>query len=190
MDDAENANTPAVADATDSKGWQLVYTVARHEKAVAAQLQSRGIDNFVPLYRTIHRWHKRSVNLELPLFPSYVFIHVNGSNRRAVVTVPGLVSIVSFQGRPAVVPEEQVVAVQNALKFRRAYPCPYLASGSRVRLISGPLGGIVGVIDRLKGFHHKFHRKRSRGRRTGAGQLPTAISMPLTCMCIEPWFKF
>jgi hypothetical protein len=79
---AENTSTPAVADATDPQGWQLVYTVARHEKAVAAQLQSRGIDNFAPLYKTIHRWHKRSVTLELPLFPSYAFIHLNGSNRR------------------------------------------------------------------------------------------------------------
>src|SRR6266550_6579306 len=152
LDLGEIASTPAVADATDLKGWQLVYTVARHEKAVAAQLQSRGIDNFVPLYKTVHLWHNRSVNLELPLFPSYVFIHLDGSNRRNVVTVPGIVSIVSFQGRPAVVPAEQIAAVQNALKFRRVHPCPYLASGNRVRIMSGPLAGIVGVIDRVKGF--------------------------------------
>jgi transcription antitermination factor NusG len=152
LDLGKSASTPAVADATDPKAWQLVYTVAHHEKTVAAHLQSRGIDHFVPLYKTIHRWRKRLVNLELPLFPSYVFLHLDGSNRHNVVTVPGVVSIVSFQGRPAVVPEDQIAAVQNALKFRRAHPCPYLASGNRVRIMSGPLSGIVGVIDRVKGF--------------------------------------
>src|SRR5258705_10554177 len=89
-----SVSTPPVADATDLKGWQLVYTMARHEKAVAAQLESRGIDNFLPLYKTTHLWLKRSVHLEPPLFPSYVFIHLDGSNRRDVVTVPGIVSIV------------------------------------------------------------------------------------------------
>ena len=147
----KSANIP-LADATDPKGWQLVYTIARHEKAVAAQLESRGVEHFLPLYKTSHRWHNRLVNLELPLFPSYVFVHLNGSNRRNVVTVPGIVDIVCFQGRPAVVPEEQIAAVQNALKFRRAYPYPYLASGNRVRIMSGPLSGIVGVIDRVKGL--------------------------------------
>jgi transcription antitermination factor NusG len=81
-----------------------------------------------------------------------VFIHLDASNRRDVVTVPGIVNIVSFQGRPAVVPEEQIAAVQHALKFRRAHPCPYLANGKRVRIMSGPLTGIVGVIDRVKGI--------------------------------------
>jgi transcription antitermination factor NusG len=152
LDLGASASTPVVADAADPKGWQLVYTVARHEKVVATQLESRGIDNFVPLYKATHLWHKRSVNLELPLFPSYVFIHLDESNRRNVVTVPGIVSIISFQGRPAVVPAEQIAAIQNALKCRRVHPCPYLASGNRVRIISGPLAGIVGVIDRVKGF--------------------------------------
>jgi transcription antitermination factor NusG len=152
LDLSESVSASEVADATDPKGWQLVYTVARHEKAVAAQLEARGIDNFLPLYKTTHLWRTRSVNLELPLFPSYVFIHLDSSNRRDVVTVPGIVSIVSFQGRPAVVHEEQIASVQNALKFRRAHPCPYLANGDRVRIMSGPLAGIVGVIDRVKGF--------------------------------------
>ncbi len=152
FDLGESTGTPTAVNATGPKGWQLVYTVARHEKAVAAQLQARGIDNFVPLYKTIHLWHKRSANLELPLFPSYVFTHLDGSNRHNVVTVPGVVSIVSFQGLPACVPEEQIAAVQNALRFRHVHPCPYLASGNRVRITSGPLSGIVGVIDRVKGF--------------------------------------
>jgi transcription antitermination factor NusG len=146
------ASIPVAENPTKPRGWQLVYTVARHEKSVAAQFRSRGIDHFVPLYETIHRWRSRSVKLTLPLFPSYVFVRLDESNRRNVITAPGVVSIVSCQGHPAVVPAEQIAAIQNALTFQHAHPCPYLASGKRVRIMSGPLRGIVGVIDRVKGF--------------------------------------
>lgn len=140
------------AGTTTAKGWQLVYTVARHERTVAAQLKCRCVDYFLPLYEVTHHWGNRSVKLELPLFPSYLFVRLNESNRRDVVTIPGIVSIVSFQGRPALVPEEQIAAIQSALRFRRAHPYSYLASGNRVLITSGPLSGIIGVIDRVKGF--------------------------------------
>lgn len=143
----------ATTDGADGlRGWQVVYTVARHEKAVAAQLQARGVEHFLPLYETVHRWHNRSVKLALPLFPGYVFVRLCALNRRAIVTVPGIVSIVSFRGHPATVPDDQIAAIQNALKFQHAHPCPYLANGKRVRIMSGPLCGIVGVIDRMKGL--------------------------------------
>jgi transcription antitermination factor NusG len=147
---AENLRAAAVRDAISPKGWQLVYTVARHENTVAAQLQARGVEFYLPLYEVTHCWGRRSVKLQLSLFPSYVFVRLTALNRRNVVTTPGVVSVVSFQGQPALVPEEQITAVQNALRFRRAHPCSYLANGNRVLITTGPLRGIVGVIDRIK----------------------------------------
>jgi len=153
--DLAEVSAPAVAATTTpihSNGWQLAYTIARHEKVVATQLRSRGVESVVPVYKANHRWNKRAVTLELPLFPSYVFLHCNESNRYAVVSVPGLVSIVSFQGKPATVPHEELMAILTALKFRDSEPCPYLALGKRVRITSGPLAGVVGVIERIKGL--------------------------------------
>jgi transcription antitermination factor NusG len=138
--------------APDPQGWQLVYTVARHEKTVAAQLRSRGIDYFLPVHQVVHQWGARSVKIELPLFPCYVFLRLNASNRRDIITVPGIVHVVSFSGQPATVSEAEIATVQNALKFRHAYPCTYLANGKRVLIRSGPLRGILGVIDRVKGL--------------------------------------
>jgi transcription antitermination factor NusG len=131
-------------------GWQLVYTVARHEKAVSAQLRARGVDCYLPLSTVIHRWKERRATVDIPLFPAYVFFRLTTSNRREVVMTPGVVQIVSFQGAPAVVPDDQVRAVQLALQHRNTCPCPYLAGGRRVQIMSGPLQGIIGVIDRIK----------------------------------------
>lgn len=142
----------ATTSTQDLDGWQLAYTVARHEKVVNAQLQSRGIDSVLPIYKTVHRWNKRNVTVELPLFPNYVFLRCNESNRQRVITVSGIVNLVRFQGQMATIPNEELQAVLNALKFRQAVPCPYVAVGQSVRIIAGPLSGVVGVIERIKGI--------------------------------------
>lgn len=139
-------------NATAPAGWQLAYTVARHEKTVAAHLEARNIEHYVPLYKTNRHWGTRSVRLDLPLFPCYVFMRLTPSNICTVRTVPGIVSLVTFQGRPASVPEEQVAVIRNVLGCRRASPHPYIAMGQRVRICSGPMRGVVGVIDRIKGL--------------------------------------
>jgi len=132
--------------------WQLVYTIARHEKIVAAQLEARGISNVLPRYKSSRRWNNRTFEVELPLFPSYVFLRCNSTNRSIALSVPGIVSLVSFNGHPASVDDAQVMGIANALKYRDAHPCAYLAKGHRVRIVSGPLSGIVGVIHRIKGL--------------------------------------
>jgi transcription antitermination factor NusG len=149
---SRNRLTAPVLSLVQSQDWQLVYTVARHEKVVATHLNARGVEYSLPLYRTVHRRNKRAASVDLPLFPAYVFVHLNESNRRLVLTAPGVVRIVCFHGTPAVVPDEQIQAIQNALKFRLAHPCDYLAGGKRVRIMAGTLAGIVGVVDRVKGF--------------------------------------
>ena len=147
------ANPNAVlVNAIAPAGWQLVYTVARHEKMVAAHLGARNIEHYVPLYQTVRQWGTRSVRVDLPLFPCYVFIRLTPSNLCTVRTVPGIVSIVSFQGQPASVPEEQIAVIRNVLGCRHANPHPYIAMGQRVKITSGPMRGVVGVIDRIKGL--------------------------------------
>jgi len=131
--------------------WQLVYTVPRHEKSVSAQLNSRDIKHVLPVYRSKRQWNARRVEIDLPLFPSYVFVQCDSTNRRAVLSVPGIVTLISFNGHPATVEHTALMAILNALKMRNAHPCAYLAQGRRVRIQSGPLAGIVGTIQRIKG---------------------------------------
>ena len=143
---ADRSNCPAPRD------WQLVYTAAHHEKVVAVHFQSRGIEHLLPVHRAAHRWNKRVVTVDVPLFPGYVFLHCDEVNRHAVITTPGVVSLVTFQDKPAAVPHSEISAIVNALKYREAYPCAYLAIGQRVRVRSGPLAGVIGVIERIKGL--------------------------------------
>ena len=83
-----------------STRWFAVTVKPQHEKAVAAQLEAKGLEGYVPVYRDRHRWSDRVRTVELPLFPRYVFARFRLAERLSVVTVPSVTSIVSFGGKP------------------------------------------------------------------------------------------
>lgn len=135
-------------------GWYAIYTSSRHEKAVAKQLEDRGIESFLPLYRTWHRWKDRRKLVELALFPSYVFVRIEARNRLRVLQVPGVVNLVNFNGEPAALPEQEINALRNGLESHiYAEPHPYLRVGRKVRVVRGPMAGAEGILSRKKDKH-------------------------------------
>jgi len=139
----------------DSRGtsvhWYAVYTNARHEKAVARQLEERNIETFLPLYRSWQRWKDRRKQVELALFPSYVFVRIVTSDRLRVLQVAGVVHLVSFNGQLAALPDEDIAALRSGLlNDVHAEPCPYLRIGRRVRVVAGPMAGTEGILARKK----------------------------------------
>ncbi len=131
--------------------WYAVYTRTRHEKSVAEQCKLRGVATFLPLYCVQRRWKQRRAKVLLPLFPSYVFVRIALRDRLRVLGIPGIVSIVSFRGVPAVVPKAQIESLSRAVSLGRANPAIYLQSGKRVRVTAGPLVGLEGIVVDVRG---------------------------------------
>jgi transcription termination/antitermination protein NusG len=146
-------NSPELWLSADSQPcWYAAYTQANHEKKAASEISRRGVESFLPLYRTARRWSDRRVELEMPLFQGYVFVHLALSDRLKVLQVPGVVRIVGFGGLPAPLPEEQISTLRAGLTGHlRAEPHPYLNVGRRVTIKRGPLAGMQGVLLRRKG---------------------------------------
>ena len=131
--------------------WYAAYTHARHEKKVAQQLLERGIEHFLPVYRSVRRWKDRQKELDLVLFPGYVFTRINFADKLRVLQLPGVVRFVSFNGQPAPVDGEDLNALRNALQQGlRAEHHPYLTVGRRVKVVRGPLSGARGILVRVK----------------------------------------
>jgi transcription antitermination factor NusG len=87
----------------------------------------------------------------MALFPGYVFVNLNLANRLGVVRAPGFVQFVAFQGRPAMVPDGEIGALESSLAAGlRAEPHPYLREGKKVRVKSGPLANTEGIMIRRK----------------------------------------
>ena len=131
--------------------WYAAYTRANHEKNVARQLESRSVDFFLPLYEKVSKWKDRTVKLRLPLFPGYVFVRLVLEEKLRLLQIPGVVHLVGSSGRPVPLPENEMQALREGLnKSILAEPCPYLRVGRRVRVRSGPLKGMEGILLKKK----------------------------------------
>jgi len=130
-----------------ASGWYALYTRHQCEKVVCQALSDKGFDAFLPQYRAIHPWKDRRKELFLPLFPNYVFIRGGLDRMLNILTTPGVHSFVAWAGRPADIPQEEIDAVRRLVDSSlRIEPHPFLKCGDWVRIKSGPLEGIQGIL--------------------------------------------
>lgn len=142
-------STPSIQN--EAQHWYAVYTLPRHERSVADHLHERGLETFLPFYTEQRIWNDRRVNVEMPLFPGYVFVQMHLANKSILLSRPGVIRIVSFGSVPAVIPDEDIAMLRSTLKTWRAAPYPFLAAGSPVRIKAGPFAGLCGKVIRRDG---------------------------------------
>lgn len=135
----------------DAVRWYAAYTSANHEKRVSEQLRAHEVEQFLPLYSSFRRWKDRRVTLNLPLFPGYLFVRIALRDRLKVLQVPGVARLVGFDGKAAALPEKEIEALRTGFADGvQARPHPYLATGRLVRIKSGPMAGLRGILERRK----------------------------------------
>jgi transcription antitermination factor NusG len=144
-------NMNLIGGSEPSPAWYALHTSHQHEKAVASVLSNKGFHTFLPLYDVAHRWKDRTKQLSLPLFPCYVFLRGGLDRRLQVLSTPGVHGFVGWSGRAAVIPEREIQAVTRMLESSlRLEPHPFLKCGDWVRIRSGPLAGLEGILVRKK----------------------------------------
>ncbi len=146
---AWSAPAPLLTIAEQPQKWYALLTRARHEKVVAHRLRERGVTTFLPLFTEVRRWSDRKKSIELPLFSCYVFAKLAGSNeaRLTALRVDGVFSVVGARGEGSPIPDEQIDAVRRLLEQRLPWHAhPFLKIGQRVRIRSGALEGVEGIL--------------------------------------------
>jgi transcription termination/antitermination protein NusG len=124
--------------------WFAVYVKYRHEKTAALALKGKGYEAFLPTYVKVHRDSKK---FELPLFPGYVFCRLEVSNMLPVLTIPGVFSIIGRGRDPEPISEVDIESIRHMVGSGLTLcPWPYVFRGQELRLTSGPLRGIQGVV--------------------------------------------
>src|SRR5882672_1401889 len=132
--------------------WYAAYTCANREKRVREQLEQRSVESFLPVYEAVRRWKDRRMQLQLPLFPGYVFVRMALVDRLRVLQVPSVVRLVGFNGHLSALHDEEIEGLKKGLAGGvRAEPHPFLTAGRRVRIRTGPLQGREGILIRRKG---------------------------------------
>jgi transcription antitermination factor NusG len=133
----------------DQTRWYAVRTRSRHEKLVARQLESQGIQSFLPIVTKISKWSDRSKEVELPLFSGYAFVRLDhsSSDRVRVLQTQGVVNFVGVQGSGIPIPDQEIQNINTVLASRVNYQeRPYLHVGQRVRVSGGALDGVEGIL--------------------------------------------
>lgn len=131
--------------------WFALRVRSNFERITSNYLQEKGFEQFTPFYKAKRRWSDRIKIVEFPLIAGYVFCRFSFEQRLSVLRTPGVVSVVSFGGKPVPVEEREIQDLQTVVASgRNALPWPYLRVGQRVRLRGGALNGLEGLLLDLK----------------------------------------
>jgi transcriptional antiterminator NusG len=132
----------------EGPAWYVIHARSRHEAKVELALRQKGIEIFLPKIIIRSRRQDRKLLIKVPLFPGYLFVRtkLESYGYREILKAPGVVRLLG-NGSPIPVPEETVHSIRAIVESDNpSYPWPYLQTGSRVRVLDGPLAGTVGVI--------------------------------------------
>jgi len=134
-----------------SLSWYAVHVRSKSERVVSTVLEYKGVDQFLPTYRSRRIWADRIKTLDLPLFPGYVFCRIPLDQRNRVVTIDGVVGFVGAGRLPTPVSETEIQAIRAVVQSgMESRPWPFLKIGQSVRIERGPLAGISGILIRVK----------------------------------------
>ena len=139
-----------------SKRWYVAMVRMHHEKKVSERLSKVGIENFVPVQQEIHQWSDRRKMVESVLLPMMVFVYADAKERKEVLSFSTVSRYMVMRGEssPTVIPDEQMARFRFMLDYSEEAVCMNsapLARGEKVRVIKGPLTGLVGELVTIEG---------------------------------------
>lgn len=129
--------------------WYALQTRPRHEKVVVQRLNERGVQTFLPIVSEVHRWSDRKKRVQLPLFSCYAFARFapNRVDRLRILRVEGVLGLVGSGHEGTPIPDDQIDAVKMLLNGSVEWSAyPFLKIGQRVRIRSGSLNGLEGIL--------------------------------------------
>jgi len=142
---------PEVAAAPRPNPWFAIRVKSQYEKITAAVLHNKGYEELAPMYRSRRYWSDRVKELDLPLFPGYIFCRFDPLHRLPVLTSPGIVCIIGVGKTPVPVDDGEIARIQAIVSSGAlAYPWPFLRVGQKVTITRGPLLGVEGFLVSLK----------------------------------------
>lgn len=139
-----------------SKRWYVALVRMHHEKKVSERLAKMGIDSFVPVQQQVHQWSDRRKVVDTVLLPMMVFVHCDPKERMEVLSLSTVSRYMVMRGEssPAIIPDAQMARFRFMLDYSAESVCMNsspLARGEEVRVIKGPLAGLVGELVTLDG---------------------------------------
>ena len=129
------------------KNWIAVYTKSRHEQIVVNELNKKNIESYCPMFKERRQWSDRKKWVHFPLFRSYVFANIEINENIYVLQTIGVNKIVKFQEKISIIPDQVIDNIKNIIEGGyNVEQTDYFIKGDEVRVVSGPLKDLDGVV--------------------------------------------
>ncbi len=162
--------------------WYVVHTCCHHESRVEGRLRQIGLEVFLPRLTVVRRWQDRKKVLQIPLFPGYLFVHdvLETPTHYDIIKLPGVVRLLATKGRLETVSPETIESIKLTVASDRPYyPYRYLLKGKWVRVVEGPLAGVIGII--------REHKDQKRKVIVEVELFRRAMAVELADEAVELW---
>ena len=163
--------------------WYAIYTRSRNEAKVDGCLAKKGIVSFLPRMTVPSRRRDRHQMISVPLFPGYLFINtiLSPESYHQVINIPGVVRILGIKGCYIPIPQTTIESLQRIVTSSRPfYPWEYLVTGDQIRILEGPLAGVVGTLVARKDKHRRLVVTVELFKRSVAVELNSDMVEPLS----------
>ncbi len=138
---------------TAAAKWYALYLRSRYEKKVYEALEKKEIEVFLPLIEKLHTWSDRKKKVIEPLFRGYIFVKTDLRDKEIILMTEGVVRFVGINQRPSWIPEIQIDWLKRIVKGSTDVQYEkYIEVGNKVRIASGTLAGVEGIVDKVHGI--------------------------------------
>ncbi len=137
------------------KHWYACYTKPRAEKISLQRLESAGFEAYLPLRKERRKWSDRLKTVTVPLFTSYIFVHIEEHLQNKVRIEGQLVGFITFEGKAVCIPDHQIDAIRKITFVCEEIDVVHdkIEVGEKIEIIAGHLMGIKGELIQYKGSH-------------------------------------
>lgn len=138
----------------NNKLWYAIYTKSRTEKKVKDELEYNNIECFLPLQKKLRKWHDRKKWVDMPLLSGYCFVYISRAEYDKVLQLHNVVCYVTFEGKAAVIPNNQIDALKKMLQqsdFEVSVSHENFEPGKKVEILEGSLIGLQGELVETRG---------------------------------------
>jgi len=146
--------------------WYALYTRSRMEKKARLWLEQRGIECYLPLKRVRRQWGKQSRTTYQPLISCYIFVRVSQKERYDVLMADGVSWYISFDGKPAVIPDCQMESLKLFVEKQDSnveVTSERISKGDLIKVIDGPLKDACAEVVEIRGKHRLLIRFNALG---------------------------
>ncbi|HVZ98660.1 MAG TPA: UpxY family transcription antiterminator [Chitinophagaceae bacterium] len=140
--------------------WYIIYTREGYEKKVSSSLNKKKIENFFPQTVTVTTTSfRKTKHLREPLFKGYVFVNTSENYINTFRQIDGVISLVYWMGKPAIVPEDEIEAIKEFTNYHQNIELEktQVVPNGNVRIIDGPSYFLEGNILALRNKDIKVH---------------------------------